>query len=223
VGDLFADAVAQIEAAYVRLGHRLGWRFLATPRRTLNRRARIAFITTNPGGRGVDPDHGEASCEAGSAYLHESWKGRPPGNERLQQQVRAMFEWLGCDPNKTLSAYFIPFRSASLPELVARRESYSFAVQLWRGLFHHIRPTLVVCIGNDAEKGLHSVFGRPIATTAFPVGWAPQTAVLSQYAGHLILRLPHLSHFGIFGRAASAEPLGNIRAEVHRYYSALPA
>src|SRR3954464_13905018 len=123
MADLFLDAVAEIEEAYVRLGHRLGWRFLATPRRTLNRRARFALITANPGGRAVNPHHGVASCEPGSAYLHESWKQSPPGQEDLQVQVRAMFEWLGKDPDSTLSAYFVPFRSPSLSELPARRKS----------------------------------------------------------------------------------------------------
>ena len=86
--DIFNEAVTQIEAAYGQLGHRLGWRFLATPRATLNCHGQTAFITLNPGGRSLNPTHAVASSEVGSAYIYESWKnGLPPGQSPLQQQV----------------------------------------------------------------------------------------------------------------------------------------
>lgn len=216
MADLFTDCLGQIEEAYTRLGHRLGWRFLATPRRTLNSGSRVAFITLNPGGNGIDPTHGVGSCEGGSAYVHESWKGYPPGQSPLQQQVQRMFQWLNCEPDNTLSAYFIPFRSPSYEELVAPYESHAFAVQLWRGIFAKARPALIVCIGNETEKGLLSVLGHAGTTTSFPVGWGAQTAALTRYGGTLLLRLPHLSRFGIFGRLPSNEPLRIIRAEITR-------
>src|SRR6059058_1365768 len=147
MADLFLDSVAEIRAAYARLGHRRGWRFLVTPRRTLTSDAKVAFLTQNPGGKESDPTHGEASCEAGSAYIHEQWVGFPPGAAPLQRQVRAMFAWLGLDPNAILSAYFIPFRSPSYSELVAPEESFEFGVMLWRRIFTEVHPVLVVCMG----------------------------------------------------------------------------
>jgi len=85
--DLFTDAVTRIEAAYSRLGHRHGWRFLATPRSTLNADATLAVVRLNPGGELVDPSHGVESCESGSAYVHEEWKPSSPGDSPLQLQV----------------------------------------------------------------------------------------------------------------------------------------
>ena len=73
------QCVESIDAAYERLGHRLGWRFLAGPRRTFTDRARFGFITLNPGGTHEDPEHPRSSSENGSAYWIESWKGYPPG------------------------------------------------------------------------------------------------------------------------------------------------
>jgi hypothetical protein len=220
MADLFLDSVAEIRAAYARLGHRLGWRFLATPRRTLARDARAAFLTLNPGGDRIDPTHGVESCEAGSAYVHERW-GFPPGASPLQRQVRAMFAWLGLDPNATLSAYFIPFRSPSYSKLVAPEESFAFGVTLWRKILTEVQPALVICMGKPVESGLQSVWGRPMAATPYPVGWGAQTAVLSRYAGNLLLRLPHLSRFAVFERHASAEPLRVIRREIARHLAAL--
>ena len=218
----FDIAVAEIRDAYERLGHSLGWRFLATPRSTLSPDAKLAFVTLNPGGNGVDPSHGVESCEAGSAYVHESWGGGyPPGESALQRQVRVMFQWLGVEPDRVLSGYFIPFRSPSLAALAAPDESFAFGVAMWKRLLATMRPLLVVCIGKDVERGLQAIWGRPVSKTLHAVGWSRQSAGLSRYPTHTLLRLPHLSRFRIFGRAASAEPLEAILVELHRL-AALP-
>ncbi len=178
--------------------------------------ARVAFITLNPGGSSIDPSHGVESCEAGSAYIHESWHRGAPGASVLQLQVQSMFTWLDLDPNQTLTAYFIPFRSPSLAALVARRKSVDFALGLWGGIFEAVQPSLVVCIGNDVEKGLRKLLGNPVSESRHLVGWGTQTALVTRYSRQVVLRLPHLSRFGLFGRAGSVEPLRIVRAEVER-------
>ncbi len=82
-----------------------------------------------------------------------------------------MFDWLGRDPNETLSAYFVPFRSPSLKTLTRSRESFAFAVELWRRIFSEVRAPVVVCIGADVEKRLYAVLGKPDSTVTLPVGW----------------------------------------------------
>ena len=67
--------VDSIDAAYERLGHRLGWRFLTGPRRTFTDRTPFGLITLNPGGTHEDPEHPRSSSEKGSAYWIESWEG----------------------------------------------------------------------------------------------------------------------------------------------------
>ena len=78
--------VESINAAYTRLGHQLGWRFLAGPQRTFTSRTPFALITLNPGGARENPDHSRTSSENGNAYWIESWKGHPPGTAPLQLQ-----------------------------------------------------------------------------------------------------------------------------------------
>jgi hypothetical protein len=151
---LYTECIDSISVEYTRLGHTLGWRFLTSPRKTLVPHAPLALLTLHPGGSGrPDPSHGTGSCEAGSAYVHESW-GRPPGQAPLQTQVRALFAWLGRDPDDSLSAYFIPFRSPSYEALPARQASWTFAVRLWRDILSQVHPTLVVCLGSEVERGL---------------------------------------------------------------------
>ena len=70
------QCVESIEAAYARLGHQLGWRFLVGPRRTFTADTRFAFITLNPGGKHENLAHPRSSSENGSAYWIESWKAR---------------------------------------------------------------------------------------------------------------------------------------------------
>jgi hypothetical protein len=217
--DLYADSVATIEAEYDRLGHALGWRFLTTPRRTLSSRSQVAFLTLNPGGKGVNPTHGVGSCEGGSAYVHEVWRGYPPGTQPLQRQVRAMFSWLRLDPDRTLSAYFIPFRSPDYRSLRERDASWQFAVRLWRDIFSEVKPGLLVCIGTKVEAGLRKVWGEPDHRSFHPVGWGSIMATVSDYPTHQVLRLPHLSRFSIFDRDQSIEPLQALRQAVQ---AALP-
>jgi hypothetical protein len=129
-----------------------------------------------------------------------------------------MFGWLGLDVDETLSAYFIPFRSPRYELLPRRREAWNFAVDLWRRIFAEVRPPLVVCIGGAVERGLRQVWGHPTQPVQrFPIGWGDYTAGLTSYSGHLLLRLPHLSTFTIFGRPASVEPLAELRKAIDHW------
>ena len=84
------QCVESIEAAYARLGHQLGWRFLVGPRRTFTADTRFAFITLNPGGKHENLAHPRSSSENGSAYWIESWKGYPVGTAPLQFQIQGL-------------------------------------------------------------------------------------------------------------------------------------
>ncbi len=204
--DAFEEAVRKIADEYQRLGHRLGWRFLTTQRRTL-RTAKTALITLNPGGDYDPPEHGRESSEPGSAYLCESWDECPPGEARLQVQVQRLFNWLGEDLNEALSAHFIPFRSPNYRDLHERKASLEFASSLWRRLLSTIAPTLVISIGGEAFKGIRKILsdirGAPIRQSEFPLGWNKMKATLVRYHQCLLIGLPHLSRFSIFGRSDS--------------------
>jgi hypothetical protein len=73
VEPLFSSLVAEIEAAYERLGHQLAWRFLYSPARTLAPGTQIATVGANPGGRTYEPPR--PSVEEGNA-LEDGWRGQ---------------------------------------------------------------------------------------------------------------------------------------------------
>jgi hypothetical protein len=223
VEQVFSRSCAEIEAAYVRLGHQAGWRFLASSQSTLKGEIPIALITMNPGGSATRLGHGRESSERGSAYIVETWKhGYPPGQAPLQVQVRRLFAMLAEARDRgvtgdellhtSLAAYFVPFRSPTFKALVRSRESLVFATQLWTGLFKHIDPRLTITIDQGTTRRLLRILcekHRAVPSELrFPVGWGAYeaslfTLVSSDGSPRGILRLPHLSRFSIFGRPLS--------------------
>ncbi len=217
---LLQESCRMIQESYDDLGHELGWRFLTSPTATLSAETEIALITLNPGGDRDRPDHARESSEAGSAYLVEQWKGSPPGEANLQMQIRKLFGLIASTRklaingdqllSESLTAQFIPFRSPSLDTLHRKKESFAFAARLWSSLFEHLSPKLVVTIDTGTFKGLLPVlaarWGAPSSREVFPTGWGIATAELVQWdtsdGGRAVMRLPHLSSFKLFSRAA---------------------
>src|SRR5690606_7164545 len=101
--------IKSIEESYETLDHELGWRFLTSPRRTLSPDTEAVFITLNPGGAIVSHAAQRESCEAGSPYLTETWKGQEPGADPLQRQIQSLYSFLDWDFDSVLSGQLIPF------------------------------------------------------------------------------------------------------------------
>jgi len=227
--DSFAKAVADIESAYRSLGHTLGWRFLTGPKATLSSGVDIGFITLNPGGKGIPPDHPTGSSEAGNAYITETWSGSVPGAAPLQRQVQMLFTELkaklGDDRSlanfmttAVMSAYFIPFRSPAIATLPLRKESLQFAIGLWEGIFATWLPKLIITIDNESFQEIVRILSarhnvRVIDARRFPTGWGAYEAEAVRLSGVrpgatvTIARLPHLSRFQLFGNPARAPQL----------------
>ena len=221
---LFEWACAEIRNAEQKLGHKLSWRFLTTPAKTLTPDARIAFIALNPGGNRIRVDHGRESCELGSAYLHETWR-----SVDLQQQVQALFREIAVATSHpdyqslmdtSLMAYYSPFRSPSYRELCDPRGSRNFAFRLWSHLMEHISPQLVLTIDRDTYTDVGRILAsKPqtvlLETREFDSGWGDYRVDVARYGSlgtemATLVRFPHLSRFKIFNRPASAEHVRHI-------------
>ncbi|MCY4440620.1 MAG: hypothetical protein OXE53_10495 [Deltaproteobacteria bacterium] len=220
--------VESIGAAYERLGHRLGWRFLAGPRRTFTCRAPFALITLNPGGRRENPDHPRTSSENGSAYWIESWKECPPGTSPLQLQFQELFARIvtivgakesprAFVENRVLAAHFVPFRSRSLKTLHRRSESIAFARQFWAELLAEWLPRTILTIDRVTFKNLRGIISNRPAEVVdhrrFPTGWGRYNAEAFRFRTSergetvTLARLPHLSRFRLMSKEACHEPV----------------
>lgn len=229
---LFNDCCADIESAYHRLGHRLGWRFLSGPKATLSPASRIAFITLNPGGDYDSPDHPRESQEQGSAFIVESWDGKPAGQSKLQVQVGALFGHLAARVgngdrkalmNTTLTGHFIPFRSPSFDLLGNKSESLAFGEQLWAKIFEHIAPQIVITMDTHSFKRVRGIIkhrrpNNPERHMQLPTGWGNYMADVVHYGdpGRLVTlaRLPHLSRFTIFTSAKCRAAVPRLMDEI---------
>jgi hypothetical protein len=229
VENMFSKWCAEIQEAYIGLGHKIGWQFLTSPQATLSRDCQIALITMNPGGSIEKSDHGRESSEAGSAYIVEAWKhGYAPGQAPLQVQVRRMFSLLATAQggrttgdellNASLTGYFVPFRSPQFKALAHPRESLTFATKLWADILNHCDPKLIITIDQHTRRGLTRIlnakYGATPSLQQFEIGWGTYTADLFTYGSVAMLRLPHLSRFPIFGRRASQLQVERIIAAV---------
>ncbi len=211
---LFDSAVADIEAAYARLGHRLGWRFLLSPRRNFTSGVRTMLLSFHPGGD-VDPDdQPKASSESGSAYDIESWGGASPGGSPLQHQVRELLHAFGENTNGTLSAYLVPFRAPKKEDLASPKASLDFALRLWGRLLPELNPQVVIALGEDAYAGVIEVFGKPSREDRRPAGWGAQSISLAQFGAHLVVRIPHLSQFKLMSRPEGRAAIDGVARSV---------
>jgi hypothetical protein len=223
---LFDVCVQQIEQNYRALGHTLGWRFLTGPKATLSAGTQIALITLNPGGSAIPPDHPPASRETGSAYVEETWGSYAPGDAPLQRQVQGLCRTIQGALNdssplasfmsqRLLSAHFIPFRSPTLAALPQRQASLRFAHALWSSVLAYWTPRLIITIDRETFESLR----EPIESKQrrelteqreWPSGWGSYLCQSIRYTdGVTIARLPHLSRFELFNRAASARQMQN--------------
>jgi hypothetical protein len=217
----FDQCVASIDTEYRSLGHALGWRFLTCRKALFCPETKVLMLSTNPGGSSEDPEHPRASSEAGSSYVVERWHGFPAGSAPLQEQVQQMASKLGLRLDDLLSAYFIPFRSPEMARLHRPEESKDFAIRLWEGAFDAIAPELVICLGKETQRLLREVVGSPQKASEVGVGWGSQTAGIDRYADKVVLTLPHLSRFKLFGRFASEQALQEAFARVSALRSEL--
>jgi len=215
--NLFDSCVEEIEAAYSSLDYKLGWRFLSVSKSVLNSPVRVAFVTLNPGGNRIPPDHSTASCENGASYLVERWTGNSPGQAPLQVQVQRLFEALrvplsfhGTNEQlmaESLIGHFIPFRSPRFADLPRRDEALEIGRRLWERLFQQTSPRLVICLGREVQRELRQLMpramnGKPFTTQSYQTGWGGYQVDIDAFetrAGTArLMYLPHLSTFKIF-------------------------
>jgi hypothetical protein len=208
----------RIQDAYDSLGHKLGWRFLATPAGTLAPETKLAFVGLNPAGSTYEPPL--FSTERGNAYRVERW-GANGSPTALQVQVGRMYAEIARGApgspstsdlmDATLAAHFCPFRSPGWAGLQSRQESIEFSAALWRDILDVANPRVLISL---SEAGAHLagvLEGKGAHLRSEPeviwTGWGDITCGLAHYTSPrgptLLVRLPHLSRFKIFGRPQS--------------------
>jgi len=207
------DVKKEIENAYCNSSNRMGWRLLASPESTMSG-ARVAFIGLNPGGSAVDVEQSVFAMPAGkSAYVDESWGGRPAGQNPLQRQVQALFARLDVEPSEVLAGNLVPFRSPNWASIGDPKDSLVFGKALWGRILKQAAPSVVITMSGDTTEAVADILGIA-SLTRFPIGWGNITAQRGEFKGVTLIGLPHLSRFGVMNRTASAHHLDTLFAGV---------
>lgn len=184
-----------------------GWSFMYVPQATMVT-AKVVLVGLNPGGRELNPPRNEWQYEEGvNAYVDEAWAGLEPGQHPLQQQIALLFEAAGVDASEVFAANFVPFRSPSWRELDDAAEALEFSRGLWQHITSISPARLFLALGKEAGRQIATVIGATYKGS-HPVGWGTQ--VIDKFRndqGQVVLSLPHLSRFKIFGsgRVQAAE------------------
>ena len=185
--------------------------------KTLLSQPRILVVTLNPAGNKDFPENrGFDRFHEKNAYLDISWGSYSKGEAPLQKQIALLFKQLQqriypatsmaeFAREKVVTAQLIPYRSPTEISIHCKKESIELSQQMWRSLFAKWKPGLVIAVGKTPAREMIKIFGRCREELPVRAGWGSvkiQRWVDDQ--GTLIVGLPHLSRFALFGRDKSA-------------------
>lgn len=209
----FDDACNRIEKAYAKISPKLGYRFLYSSKKTFKADVPLLLLATNPGGKNYEKPI--LSVEGGNAYRTERWDDG--GLSTLQKQIEVLFRLLnrrgtGSSEDlmdKTLSANFCFFRSQSWSAL-EKEEPMKFSWEIWEEALKFLRPRTIITIGQVPYWGAYHILiddGYSVdSEETFPTNWGKiliRTSILKKAKRRVVIvGLPHLSRFAIFGRDA---------------------
>jgi hypothetical protein len=183
----------------------LGWRFLLSPRESLNncREGTLAIVALNPGGREPIPPLGDVPENAYLVAVKEA--GLPPTRLRvhlesdkdtvhtvsakLAKPMKCFYQLLATALGRegqeseiarsTLQINYCPFQSPSWKTLAFADQAKTFCKSLWDDILAEIAPSAVLVLGIAAQKEIARALYRASWTSGevdtFKVGWGKVT------------------------------------------------
>lgn len=202
----------RINSAYGHGNNRLGWTMFYSSKSSLLS-ASITFLGLNPGGGE------EGACQmftgSGCAYENESWRGHPPGEAPLQQQIIKLFSHFGQTPREGICGNFTPIRSKDWAKLQSRNDALELGRSIWRDIFTFRRTPIVLTMGRKVEQEISKLLDATLIERV-PVGWGNIQGAKYRFGNGWLVCFPHLSRYRIFGRAESATSIDFLLREAIR-------
>ena len=195
------NQLRKIEAAY---RFERGYKLLYCPWETLDHH-KLVFLSLNPGARtprGSDPIEQGVSDERGNSYEVEQFNSRSP----ISDQFLRLCAFMAVAPAEVLTGVVAPFRSASWEALTVRQRdaSMDFGQRFWdRALRLSPHNAGIIVCSRRAANLVVSLLGASLEKE-LGTGWGHYR--IRRYRtkeDRLIVGLPHLSRFKLFGRAKS--------------------
>ncbi|MFG6585384.1 hypothetical protein [Sulfitobacter sp. 1A12779] len=202
---LWSDRLKQTEATH---GFDQGYKLLYSPWRTLGD-SDLTFLSLNPGRAPNDAELRVVSDERGNSYQVERATTQSP----ITDQFLKMCEFLQVDPLRVLTGVVAPFRSTSWDGLSRAQRSAALDVgkAFWTEALEmpNRRGPIVVCSNQAARTTVEILNAQH--EVSFPAGWGNiRVHRFKGENGQIVVHLPHLSRFRLFGRAPSEEALRQV-------------
>lgn len=182
------------------LGLRDGFKFLFCPASTM-RSAKVAFLSQKPGRPPNAANLRTVSDERGNSYEVEARTTVSPITEQFLRFCR----FVGVRPSDVLTGVASPFRAAAWADLSPAQQAQGLALgrEFWDKPLRSPQLRLVVAVSQEAADLVVDVMdAKPLDVLGS--GWGSYSIRRFQAnRGALIVHLPHLSRFKLFGRPAS--------------------
>lgn len=193
-----------LKHAEEELGLTKGYKFLYVPWKTLNS-ASVTFLSLNPGRAPDAADMRVVADERGNSYEVEQYTTK----SNITAQFMRFAEFLGCAPNDILTGVVAPFRSDGWAELSStqKRRSLELGYAFWSEPLRHPDLKVITVCSEEAASMAVDITDASL-DEVLDSGWG--TIKIRRYRtpqGQLIVHLPHLSRFRLFGRPESEGPL----------------
>ncbi|MFM5535551.1 hypothetical protein ACET64_17915 [Aeromonas veronii] len=222
---------AFIQNKYDNLKNDMGWDLLfCRYENMLSPQYPVAFFGINPGGGPCDTN--AISVESECAYYNERWKGCKKGNAPLQQQMKHLYTMIGDElgvsytqlMDGSLMTNYIPARSRNWHSLKGKGEWLEHARQIWDERIKQVHCKLYIAISKivfDELDGHLTKHGfQMVDKINEQIGWGRVRYQIQRYERgdqvSLLVRLPHLSTYKIFSRAACQPAIDRIKSEIYK-------
>ncbi len=147
-----------------------------------------------------------------SAYVDESWNGRPPGSYKMQPRIRHLFGSLGIDPRRVPASNVVFVRSGREHDLEGQKESLLAACwPVHEAVIGALGVRAVLCLGGTAGRWTREQLGAHQLVDQFEEDnarrWTSQAHRNAD--GQFVLTLTHPSIAA--WNTASADPTPLVR------------
>jgi hypothetical protein len=213
-----ASILSAVEQISPSIMHRSGSLFYSGPSAFQGQRP-LYVLGLNPGGSPVaqaaetverDLADWRALKAPWSAYLDESWQGKPAGTHGMQPRMRHMFDRLGLDLREVPASNVVFVRSAN--EAALASEKAALLSQCWTvhgAVIRDLGIRTILCLGTTAGRWTREAIGAHELIDRFQEsndrGWTSEARIAAD--GRAVVTVTHPGRADWRNSAADPTPL----------------
>ena len=188
-----------------------GWNLFMCPEEQ-RKSATFAIMGLNPGGGANFKNDGEWALDHNAYFVQRTHPDQ--AENPLHGQISAWHDLAGIDPDATICAQYVPFRTPNWNGFAQRDDALKFSRGIWADLLANSPVTTVIGMSRVLEYEFGQLWGvAPFRD--YPTGWKigrrgeVKIRLFKDKGGKRFVSMPHPSRFRLFrrsdGKSALAE------------------